>query len=182
MRSFVVALTCLSVVSLSFRARADEASVDPAADEPPVGLGLALGSATALVPFATGVTIMVTTESRDVTLGGLFVGEAGLVLAPLVGHGAVGEWTRGLRFALYPAIGATFLAGLVVARPSIVTSGLSTPLQYAFVLGVGETLFASSIGVWDVTGAKARHDKATTVHVVPYTGKGEAGLRLAGTF
>jgi hypothetical protein len=147
-----------------------------------VGLGFAVGSATAFVPFATGVTLMVTSSHRAATLGGLFLGEAGLIAAPFVGHAVVGEWKRGLRFAAYPALGAALLGGLALARPSIVSSSLSTPLQYAFVFALGESIFSSALGVCDVTGATARRSKALELHLVPYAAHTNAGVSLAGAW
>ncbi len=183
MRTLVTLSTCFCVLSLARLGAAEEetrSTTSADAREPDETLALAVGAATELLPFAAGVSLMATTTSRNLTLDGLFLGEAGFVAAPVVAHGVVGEWGRGLRFAVLPAIGASFLAGLVVARPSIVTSGLSTGLQYAFVLSIGESLFTSSLGVLDVTGATARQKQR--LHVVPFTEPHGGGLHLVGTW
>jgi hypothetical protein len=122
---------------------------------------------------------MTTSEGRGGRNVGLLLAEGGLVAAPLVAHGVAGEWRRGLTFAALPAIAAAGLDALLLARPSVVTAGASKEVQYAFVITLGATVFASAVGCLDVLGAPARRKKSkAALMVIPHAGAGQIGATL----
>jgi hypothetical protein len=101
---------------------------------------------------------------------------SGLTLAPLVAHGAVGEWKRGLAFSAIPAASLAGTTTLFALEPVTVAHG-TLPQQRVMWGFLAAGIISSSIGVIDATFAP---DRAHPIHVAPTVGAGEIGLRIGG--
>jgi hypothetical protein len=82
----------------------------PAPEPPPVGL--AVGTATALVPLVVGGALMANDRSPHLQQAGMIVTLSGFALAPWVAHGIEGSWKRALIYGGATTLlsGATIIA------------------------------------------------------------------------
>src|SRR5438128_1417502 len=101
-----------------------EARAADAADAPDEGAALFAGAATALVPFAVGTTMLAAANDTGQRNGGAIVAQAGLAFAPLVAHGVVSEWGRGLAFSAVPAACTVGSSVLLSVRPATISAGV----------------------------------------------------------
>jgi hypothetical protein len=166
MRRLASVAVLVAAGSLASPARAS--GPDPAA-------AIAVGAATVLAGFAVGGTfIAASAGSARRTEAGWFVMEGGLSMAPLLAHGAVGEWGRGGLFAAVPT--ATTLASVPVflVNGAAVEQGSVGQQRTLWSLFCG-SLAASMAGILDAAFAPGR-----AVHVLPILGAGNAGLLVAG--
>ncbi len=137
------------------------------------------GAAIAGVSLGVGAG-MVATGGSDASKGaGVVLAQAGLVVAPIVSHGVLGEWKRGSLFAVAPLVGSLGMLTLLEARPHTVAGGPST-YQYAFSGLFTLSLLSSMVGVFDVT---TFHDRARRVEVAvsPAISPGLVGIQVGGS-
>ena len=80
----------------------------PADERPPIGL--AAGTATAIVPLIVGGALMAQDHSPQLQETGLIVMASGFALAPFVAHGLEGSWRRA---AIYGGISLALSAAAV---------------------------------------------------------------------
>jgi hypothetical protein len=145
------------------------------ADEPDPVVGVASGAGIQTLGFAIGAMLLGTSHraaSQD--NAGFLTIEAGLALAPLVAHGAVGEWGRGAAFTAIPA-GTMAATGVFLAyEPGAVENG---PIEQQRVLWslLGAGILSSFAGVVDAAFARQR-----SVIVTPTLGAGSAGIAVMG--
>lgn len=163
-------LVAASLVLAAGDASADEPDDSRAIGAFAAGAGLMLGSA------AAGLTV----EGADVHRVGkdyaIASAQAGMMLAPILAHGIVDEWERGLWFSIPGAAG--FLGSTVIfaAIPDIVKRGPPI-VQYALSGTLTLSIFGNTIGVLDAmfAGHRARARAAAS--------KSSAfSIRLAPTF
>lgn len=145
--------------------------------EPDPGVGLVAGTATLLLGFTVGSTVVATANgSNTSTNTGWLIMESGFVLAPWTAHAALGQWTRGLAFAALPAAVTGGTLGLFDYSPGTVLHG--TLVQQRILWGLfGGGLVSSVFGMLDVTFGAPR---AGTVAMAPMVGAGQVGLQLGG--
>jgi hypothetical protein len=156
---------CLGLVLGPRSARAEEAS--PA-------LGFVAGAATHVLGAAIGGALIgASRHDAQVNNAGVLTMDAGFALAPLVAHGAVGEWGRGALFSVVP-VGTFAATGIfLAAEPAAVENG---PIEQQRVLWslLGAGLIGSLVGVIDVAFAGER------VQITPRVTAQEIGVGLSG--
>lgn len=166
------------------------ASADEHVPPPRSGLlPVVVGGVTALVPIGIGAASMAhVTSLSNKNIGFVFAG-AGLVVAPLLAHGVVGEWERGTWFCL-PSLGAEAgMIAIAMARPDAVFEG--TRLTRTFFVGLfTASLFTSAAGIVDAAlvgdrsegyGTFGKHP-ARSIHITsiaPGAGDSPFGLTLS---
>ena len=148
------------------------------AEEPNAGLGVFTGAATTVVAMGAGAVIVATSAEHDAVQNqaGWFTMESGFVLAPIVAHGVVHEWTRGLWFAAIPAASVGGTAAIFAVDPEAVRHGVLSEQRVLWGI-FGAALFVGSAGVVDVAFAG---DRARTVSVAPMVGGGRYGVSVGG--
>lgn len=155
----------------------------PAAPAPvdlPVGLSLAVGAATALVPLIVGTALVSIEGPLAERRAGIGVMVAGLALAPIVSHLIVGEWRRALGFGAVPVAAAAVMAVLLTQQDDVITD-LGTPAsRVPFVVVLCASLFASGVGLVDSALAGQRA-QARRITVAPMLSGHLVGLAFAGT-
>jgi predicted permease len=147
------------------------------ADEPDTSLAVLAGGATSLAGFIVGGAVLATGHRQTATnnAGWLSI-EGGFVLAPLVAHGAVGEWGRGAAFSAVPAAALAGTAVLFDAVPGVVDEGTLPQQRLMWSLFV-TGLLASAVGVVDPALAGRRMHR---VAVVPSVSRNEVGIQIGG--
>lgn len=103
--------------------------------------------------------------------------ESGFLLAPIVSHGVVHEWGRGLWFAAVPAASMGGAAAVFAVDAHAVRHGVLSEQRVLWGL-FSLALFTGAAGVVDVAFAG---DRARAVSVAPVVGDGSYGLTLRGT-
>lgn len=149
-----------------------------------MGIALATGAATALLPLAIGA--MATANAPVYAYGlrnsGYVVAGAGLVLAPIVAHIVVGEWKRAAAFGAAPFAAEIAMIALVSAKPDAVFSG-NMLSRASFGLLFAVDAFGAALGLVDVAlaGERARSRKLGGLTIVPRVGGGQIGIVVGGT-
>lgn len=183
-RSLGLALFALIAIDpRSARAAAPEGAADP-----PVGVALAAGAATTLIPLALGAmhTANATTyASRNV---GFWVAGAGFALAPVVAHVVVGEYARAAAFGALPlAVDAGVIALTSVNPDAIFAATKGSRTAFGIFFGAG--VFGATLGLIDVAFARDRardRDRARRPRPLrgltfsPAVGRGGAGIVIGG--
>jgi hypothetical protein len=152
------------------------AASSASADEPDVGLGIVTGAATMVAGFGAGAVVVATSGEHDATRNdaGWLTMESGFLLAPIVAHGVVGEWGRGLWFAAVPAACIGGSVAVFGIDEQAVRHGVLSEQRVLWGL-FSAALFAGAAGVVDVAFAG---DRAVTV--APTVGDGRYGLEIWG--
>ena len=97
-------------------------------------------------------------------------------LSPIVAHGVVGEWGRGLLFAGVPAAMTGGTVALFQIEPGTVNHG--TLGQQRIMWGFfGAAFLASAAGIVDATLAAKR---ARPLTIAPVVGTGRVGVEIGG--
>jgi hypothetical protein len=160
-----------SLVVLSVGPRAN-------AEEPDSGLGFVVGAATFVVGFGVGGAITATSADRNATqnTAGWMTMQSTFIVAPIVGHGVVHEWGRGLWFAVVPAAALGGSSAVFAVDPAAVRHA---PLGEQRVLWslFSVALVGGAVGVVDVAFAE---DRARSVTLAPIVGGGTYGLEMRG--
>jgi len=154
------------------------------AADPPVGIALATGAATALIPLALGAAHTANASTYASRNAGFVVAGAGFALAPIVAHVVVGEYARAAAFGALPLAVDISVIALTTANPDAIfaaTKGSRT----AFGIFFGAGVFGAMLGLVDVAfardRARARLPKALRgAMVAPMIGPGTAGLVVGG--
>jgi hypothetical protein len=163
------ALAALAALVFAAPARAES---DPA-------LGVLAGAATLAAGLTAGAVILSTSNgvaSQD--NAGWLTMQSGFVLAPVLSHGIVGEWKRGLAFSTAPIACEVATAELFYVTPVAVEHG-TLPAQRAMWVLFGVGLFSGAAGVIDTAFAGERARAA--LRVVPTVGRSSVGLEIGGT-
>ncbi len=149
------------------------------ADEPDTALGVLTGASVFVLGFGAGATLLATSGEKNPSQdnAGWLTMESGFVVAPLVSHGVVGEWTRGLAFSAVPVGALGGSAGLFADRPRTVRHGVLSEQRVLWAL-FGAALFTGAAGVVDVAFAGER---AHSLTIAPAVGAGRYGLEVGGT-
>jgi hypothetical protein len=167
------------VATVALVSLAGAAAAEPDPSPPPVGWSVAAGVATALVPMAVGGALLGMGSSLDEKDAGIYLIQAGLILAPFVSHAIAGEWKRAAIFASIPAVAAATAIGLTAATPDVVTGG-DRDYQKGLGVVVAVAVVASMGGVVDSLWA-AERKKASQITVAPLVGKQQVGLMFGGS-
>jgi hypothetical protein len=114
-----------------------------------------VGSGLAAIPFAIGATITSSSHEIETNNAGVITMQSGLLVAPLVAHGIVGEWGRGALFTILPALSSAGMITLLATTPSAVTHTTLESQRYFYVLLTG-SLLGGTVGVLDALRAPAR--------------------------
>jgi hypothetical protein len=165
------AMTLPALGALLFIAPSARASgADPA-------VALVAGAAVSLAGFAVGGALLANSgdQAAQNNAGWLTI-QGGFALAPLVAHGAVGEWGRGAAFASVPTAMFAGTATLFGLEPDAVDHG-TLPEQRVIWGLLCAGLFSGALGVVDVAFAP---DRARSVHVSPTVGATGVGLQIGG--
>ena len=154
----------------------------PEDTRPPIEGAVGAGIATALVPLVIGSVVLAQNDALDRPQGPFYLIDAGLALAPLVAHGIVGEWKRGLAFTAVSSAAALGTQLMLEFNPDLIQNGEAitrVPFGVMFSLAI----FTSGVGIADTFFAADRAASASTrAHIYPMAGRGTAGLVLGGTF
>jgi hypothetical protein len=153
-------------------------AVPSRAAPPDPALAVLAGAATMVAGFTAGGVLLGTSNaSASQDNAGWLTMETGFVLAPIVSHGMVSEWTRGLAYAVAPIAGEVATAELFYVTPVAVEHG-TLPAQRVMWTLFGIGLFSAAAGVVDtaLAGERAR----TAVRVVPTVGRGGVGIEIGG--
>ena len=155
------------------RAAADQGTGSQAA------VAAAAGFATIFVPLTIGSGLVAQNDALNRPQAPFLVIDAGLALAPLVAHGLVGEWRRGLGFAALSTGGALLTQILIESSPELIQHGRATD-RVLFGVLFTVALFSSAAGVADCLSAADRAPPPRlTIH--PIGGPGALGLAVGGT-
>jgi hypothetical protein len=155
-------------------ARAEQAATRA---EPDTGLAFLSGASILVLGLGVGASLIASNAGRATDNTGWMVMQSGFAAAPLVAHGVVGEWGRGLLFAS-PSLATTAGTAAVFAvdGKAVRHSVLSEQRVLWSIFAVG--LFASGYGVVDSAFADTR---ARRLVVTPIAGAGFAGIDVEGT-
>lgn len=148
------------------------------AEEPKSALGFFLGEATLVAGFGVGGAITATSGDEDTTqaTAGWVTMQSTFIVAPLVGHGVVHEWGRGLWFAAVPAAALGGSSAVFAVDPRAARHApLSEQRVLWSLLTVG--FVSSAAGVIDVAFAG---DRAHAVTLSPTIGGGTYGVEMRG--
>lgn len=155
------------------------ARVAPVRRRPSVTVSIIAGAAMAMVPMAIGGAVLGSDDPDTRNLGAhIFLG--GLTLAPLVSHGIVGEWRRGLAFAAVPALGQLGVLGVMWKDPKVTQWGLPRT-RIPFGSFVCLSLLGSIVGLVDSVIAGDRLERRGVV-VQPVIDGELTGLGVRGVF
>ena len=166
------------IVVLALPAAASILAPGPArADEPDTTLALVAGAATNLVGMMVGSTVIATGNGGNGVVNAGWLTICGsFTLSPIVAHGVVGEWGRGLLFAGVPAAMTGGTVALFQIEPGTVNHG--TLGQQRIMWGfVGAAFLASAAGIVDATLAAKR---ARPLTIAPVVGTGRVGVEIGG--
>lgn len=184
MRRFLAyALLFLAFAATPRRARAAPPEGASAAD-PPVGIALAAGAATALIPLALGASFAAGTKDYGQRNVGYAVAGAGLAISPIMAHVIVGEYARGAAFGAVPVACEIGIVSLVSVMPNAVFSG-STGSRTTFAILFSLDAFGATLGLVDIalaaTRARERLPKPLRgLTVLPVMGRDRAGIAVGG--
>jgi hypothetical protein len=145
--------------------------------EPDTALAFVSGAAVLVLGMGTGAALIASDAGRPPDNAGWMVIQSSFAAAPLVAHGVVSEWGRGLLFAT-PPLATTAGTATVFAVDSKAVRHSKLPEQRLlwslFVVG----LFSSAYGVVDSTFAG---DRARRIAVAPVLSAHDVGVAIAGT-
>lgn len=155
---------------------------------PSVTWSVIAGLATAIVPMAIGGSLMPFDDAyrcfgADINCKhvGLYVMQAGFLLAPLVSHGVAGEWGRGALFAIPGVIAEAGMAAVLSAAPDVASQGqVESRVPFAILLGL--SVAGAGAGIIDTFMAGDRWDRRHRLTLAPSLGPRQGGLTLGGTF
>jgi hypothetical protein len=151
---------------------------------PPIEGAVGAGIATALVPLVIGSVVLAQNDALDRPQGPFYLIDAGLALAPLVAHGIVGEWKRGLVFSAASSAAALGTTLMLEYNPDLIQHGeAATRVPFGVMFSLA--IFTSGVGIADTFFAADRAASASTrarTHIYPMAGRGTAGLVWGGTF
>ncbi|APR85123.1 Hypothetical protein A7982_10472 [Minicystis rosea] len=182
-RPLVLALTVFATAA-PLQAAAAPPSEPVLVAEPPVGVALAAGAATALIPLGLGALRTADGATRPARNAGFLVAGAGLALSPIISHIVVGEYARAAVFGAAPVAAEIAMIALTSVNPDAVFAGTTvTRTTFGVLFSVG--VFGAALGLVDVAlaGGRARERAAkprTGLHVAPLFGGGVTGLSVGG--
>jgi len=173
-RGLAAAATLFAALCSAPSAGADERA------GPPTAAAAAAGLATIFVPLTIGSIAIAQNDALDRPQGPFLVIDAGLALAPLVAHGLVGEWERGLAFAAVSSGAALATSLLLESSPELIQHGHPAD-RVLFGALFTLTLFSSAVGIADClsAGERAAPPRLT---VSALGGRAALGLALGGPF
>ena len=147
------------------------------AEEPNTGAAFLTGASVFFASMGVG-GLLLTAKSGDHSIenAGWLTAESGFTAAPILAHGIVGEWARGLVFAAPPAISVGATATLFGIQPDAIENG-KLPKQRILWSFFCVGLFSSAAGVVDAAFADRR---VHSVVVAPSVGAGSFGLEVGG--
>jgi hypothetical protein len=176
------ALAALTVMGAAGDAFAD----DPDVLEQRTASMIFVSGALELIPFAIGGTMVANSGDVTVRRASVYVSSLGFTLAPLVAHGMMGEWVRGVPFASVPFACGVALAVLMQQPNGDVLSELGNPgSRVPFWALASTALAASTFGVVDAAFAPNRSRARAGAHafyVVPSRVPSGVALNFGGAF
>jgi hypothetical protein len=160
------------------------------ADEPDTALAFFAGASVNVVAVVAGGTAVSTAPSgvggdARRSFGWLGI-ETGFVVAPLVAHGIVGEWGRGLLFSILPVAAVAGTAVMYAKRPDSVENSSLDDQRVAWSLFTA-ALISSTAGLVDVltagdaSGSRRAGRRPHGIGVVPFVAPTMAGLQVQGS-
>jgi hypothetical protein len=161
----------------------------PRRADPPIGVAIVAGVATALFPVALGAMYTASAGSDGQRNVGYVVGGAGLSLSPLAAHAVLGEWERAAAFGAVPVASEIAMCALVTAQPDAVFHG-TVLSRTSFGILYSFDVFGAAAGIVDVMVAAERRSPdgkrsawwpLPHVTLAPSVGRTHAGLVLGGT-
>ena len=175
---FVLAIV-FSIDSAEEVARADEAS-DPV-------LAVLAGGAVATASLGVGAVSLASANGRAGKNVGLLTAQAGLTLAPIVAHAALGfdSLPRGALFALIPLAGLATTSFIAATSPDFIAHG-GPPIQWPAYVAIAVSIFGAGIGTLDA--ARDRRPPPAlplpqALRVAPWADPtGRAGAVVEGAF
>jgi len=172
----------LVVLLASRSALADQADADVL--ERRTTTAIVVGGALELAPFAIGGTMVANASDATVRRAGVYVSSAGLTLAPLLAHGMMSEWARGVPFAAVPFACGVGLAVLMQQPQGDVLSEQGTATtRVPFWALASLSLAASSFGLFDAALAPSRARSRThALYLIPSRVPAGALINVGGTF
>jgi hypothetical protein len=147
-------------------------------DEPSVTSAFVTGAAIAGISLGLGGAVAVGADSDTGKAAGIYGVQAGLVMAPLAAHAMLGEYKRGVLFAVPPFAAMLGMAAVLQTRPHTVSGGPAA-YQYAFTSAMTLSILSSIFGVSDVLSFHDRNG-AASVAVLPEVGQERIGIRIGG--
>jgi hypothetical protein len=142
------------VVVLSAELPASPAGA-PADEQAPAPIGLAAGTATAIVPLIVGSALLAQDQTPRLQKAGLIVMASGFALAPWVAHGLEGSWGRA---AIYGGVSLALSAAAVAAMEQSnafdphVGNGRRIPMKIFLPLAMVSSGFGVVMSVFDRRG------------------------------
>jgi hypothetical protein len=172
-------LTCACLVAV-IMGSARPAGAEGEASSPSDGEAVrafATGATVAGLALAVGGGVFASNRSDTSRIGGIYVMEGGLTLAPLVSYAMLGDWRAGAMAALPPAASSAGMVVFLTLDPHAVTAG-NTFGQYTFSLLLAATVFSSMFEVSRVL--PAGRPVGSRVSIVPSVGPRQVGLQIGG--
>jgi hypothetical protein len=123
--------------------------------EPRVGLGMGTGVALAVAPMIASGVIFADHDDVAGRQAALWVGLAGLTVAPAAGHLIVREWKRAALFTIAPFVGSALTMSMVYAYPDLLDHG-TAPVRVTFGFGLSLAVVGAAVGLADLPGASDR--------------------------
>ena len=158
-------------------ARAEETVTADSRSAPNTALAFVSGAAVLVLGMGTGAALIGSDAGRPPDNAGWMVMQSSFAAAPLIAHGVVSEWGRGLLFAS-PPLATTAGTATVFALDSKAVRHSKLPQQRILWSLFFVGLFSSAYGVVDATFAAER---ARPVAVTPVVGAHDVGIEIAGT-
>jgi hypothetical protein len=177
----VLALALLHIKAGPRRAAANTGHDIGQLSQPAAHRAVLIGTLVASGSLGTAGWLAASSDDLRKVHAGLAVGGAGLALAPLLAHGAVGEWRRGAWFSLPPALTAAGMVGYLHASPEAPLRGRrKTHSTALFPALVGATVVGSAVGVVDAALVDER--RRTALHVSAHVWPGFMGVQVRRTW
>lgn len=147
-------------------------------DESPVISAFVTGAVLAGASLGIGGAMAVAADSDYAKAAGIYGAQAGLIAAPFAAHALLGEYKRGIFFAV-PSMAATLgMTAILQTRPHTVAGGPAA-YQYAFSALMTVSVFSAMLGVSDVLSFHDRRGNGS-VAVLPYVNHEQFGIRIGG--
>jgi hypothetical protein len=147
------------------------------ADPPDRGAALVAGAAVFVAGFAVGGMLIATGNANEAQANaGWLAMESTFAVAPIVAHGAAGDWTRGLVWAAAPAAAAGGTAGLFAYDKGTIFHGSLPEQRWLWGL-FGGGLAVGTAGLVDVV---LEGKRGSAVALVPSVAPGRFGLAVQG--
>jgi hypothetical protein len=171
------ALAGVALALVSAEARADVQG-GARSDQPSVISAFLTGAVLAGASLGIGGAIAVGAESDQAKAVGIYGAQAGLVVAPFAAHAMLGEYRRGIFFAV-PSLAATLgMTAILQMRPHTVAGGPAA-YQYAFSTLMTVSVFSAMLGVSDVLSFRDRSGNGS-VAILPDVNHEQIGVRIGG--